>query len=114
MAESHPIVIEGNQPSNSKKDSNAMQVNLRKTFNVINNPKNNQAASNNISHFATINGEVGSNNANGKNLNQSVIIMSDSKQAKGGGRNANGLNDSIVIMGNQTNSNNKKEGRKSI
>ena len=69
MAESHPIVIEGNQPSNSKKDSNAMQVNLRKTFNVINNPKNNQAASNNISHFATINGDVGSNNANGKNLN---------------------------------------------
>ena len=52
MAESHPIVIEGNQATNSKKDgaNGGMSVNLRKTFNVIGHgSKNNNHNAANVS-----------------------------------------------------------------
>lgn len=60
----------------------AMQVNLRKTFNMPNNGQNAQQ-----SHYATINGETTSK------LNQSVIVSSDKQKGKVN------LNDSIVIIG---------------
>ena len=64
----------------------AMQVNLRKTFNMPNNGQNAQQ-----SHYATINGETTNK------LNQSVIVSSDKQKGKVN------LNDSIVIIGGQTN-----------